>query len=137
MCACIILSPKAATIVSLLECSLIHQLQLVFLVMLTLLINLGHRSWIGREALGPVSIYVAALYCTVVLLVTLVIFFLLPLLCSQMQRQNWLSLISEGLHSMPEETLQLRAHAEERVDHSDREKTELLEQVSTENFPDA
>lgn len=54
-----------------------------------------------------------------------------------MQRQNGLSLVSEGLHSMPEETLQLRAHAEERVDQSDREKTELLEQVSTENFPDA
>lgn len=137
MCACIFLSPKAPTILSLLECSFVHQLQLVFLVMLTLRINLSHRSWMGRGALGPVSIYVAALYCTVVFLATLVIFFLLPLFSSQMQKQNVLGLTSKGLHSMLEEALQLTAQAKEHVDQSDGEKAELLEQVSTENFPDA
>lgn len=137
MCACVFLSPKAATILSLVECSLVRQLQLVFLVMLTVGINLSHRPWTGREVLGPVSIYVAALYYTVVFLVTLVKFFLLPLLFSQMQKQNVLTLTSEALHSMLEKALQQRAHAKEHVDQSDREKTEPLEQVSTENFPDA
>ena len=60
--------------------------------------------------------------------------FLLPLLLSQMQKQNMLALTSKDLHSTWEEHLKSRSHLEEHAAHLDKEKAELLEQVSPENY---
>jgi len=62
--------------------------------------------------------------------------FLLPLLLSQVQEPNVLALTSKDSHSIWEEQLKSRFRLEERVAQLDREKAELLEQVSPENSPD-
>ncbi|NXW07694.1 ANR26 protein, partial [Fregetta grallaria] len=59
-------------------------------------------------------------------------FFLLPMLLSQMQKQNVLALTSKDSRSMWEDKLKSRSHLEERVAQLDREKAELLEQCESE-----
>lgn len=54
-----------------------------------------------------------------------------------MQKQNVLGLTLKDSHSMWEEQLKSRFHLEERVAQLDREKAELVEQVSPEDSPDA
>lgn len=53
-----------------------------------------------------------------------------------MQKESVLALTSKDLHSIWEEQLKSRSHLEERVAQLDREKAELLEQVSPRNAPD-
>lgn len=61
----------------------------------------------------------------------------MPLLLSQMQKQNLLAWTSKDSHSTWEEQLKSRYYLEERAAQNDREKAQLLQQVSPENSPDA
>lgn len=95
--------------------------------MLTLTVDVG---W-GEESLDLFPFKL--LLSTAVLPFQSPEFFLLPLLLSQMQKQNVLPRTSKDSHSMWEEQLKSRSHLEELVAQLDREKAELLEQVSPEN----
>lgn len=53
-----------------------------------------------------------------------------------MQKQSVLELTSKDLHSIWEEQLKSRSHFEERIAQLDRDKAELLEQVSPGNAPE-
>lgn len=52
-----------------------------------------------------------------------------------MQKQNMLTVTSKESRSMWEEELKSKALLEDRLAQLDREKAELLEQVSPENSP--
>lgn len=69
--------------------------------------------------------------CSVVSLVILA--FLLLLLFPQMQKQDMLTMTSKESRSMWEEEVKSRALLENRLAQLEREKAELLEQVSPEN----